>query len=249
MPYDSGMPIPDFVHDDLAALQIELTPEQLAQLAEYLAQVLEGNQRMNLTAIRDPDAAWRRLIVDSLSVLPGIDDVEPVSGGAVRVIDIGSGAGLPGVPIAIARPDVSVTMLESTGKKAQFIADCIEALGLENAQVIPDRAETAGQDPEYRGQYDVAVSRAVGVMSLVLEYSLPLVREGGRVLAMKGPRAEQELDASGDAMDKLGGGELAVIDAYPDSFGNDLVIVSIIKDRPTPDAYPRLPGVPKKLPL
>lgn len=249
MPYDPRMTIPDFVHDDLAALEIELSGGQLAQLADYLARVLDANTRMNLTAIKEPDAAWRRLIIDSLTVLPGIDDLEPAAGGAVSIIDIGSGAGLPGLPLAIARPGVQVTMLETTGKKADFIRGCIEALGLANAQVIQQRAETLGQDEQHRARYDAAVSRAVGAMPLVLEYSLPLVREGGRVLAMKGPRAEQELEESGDAMDKLGGGDLAVIDAYPESFENELVIVSIIKERPTPNAYPRLPGIPKKQPL
>ena len=247
--YHPPMPIPDFVHDDLATLEIALEPAQLDQLADYLARVLEANQRMNLTAIREEDAAWRRLIVDSLSVLPGIDDLESATGAAVRVVDIGSGAGLPGLPLAIARPGVQITMLETTGKKADFIRSCIEGLGLENAQVIQSRAETVGQEEEHRGTYDAAVSRAVGAMSLVLEYSLPLVREGGRVLAMKGPRAEQELDEAGDALEKLGAGELAMIEAYPESFGNDLVIVSIIKDRPTPNEYPRLPGTPKKHPL
>lgn len=249
MPYHPRMTIPDFVHDDLAALEIELSSGQLAQLADYLARVLDANTRMNLTAIKAHDAAWRRLIIDSLTVLPGIDNPEPVADGAIRIIDIGSGAGLPGLPLAIARPGVQVTMLETTGKKADFIRSCIEALGLTNAKVIQQRAETLGQDEQHRARYDAAVSRAVGAMPLVLEYSLPLVREGGRVLAMKGPRAEQELEESGDAMDKLGGGDLAVIDAYPESFENDLVIVSIIKDRPTPNAYPRLPGIPKKQPL
>ncbi|MEM9414292.1 MAG: 16S rRNA (guanine(527)-N(7))-methyltransferase RsmG [Planctomycetota bacterium] len=243
------MTIPDFVHDDLAALELELGDDALPQLARYLARLLDANTRTNLTAIKEPDAAWRRLIIDSLSVLPGIDALTSATGAAVKVIDIGSGAGLPGMPIAIARPDVRVTMLETTGKKADFIRGCIETLGLENAEVLQTRAETAGQDIAHRGKYDAAVSRAVGAMSLVLEYSLPLVREGGRVLAMKGPRVEQELDEAGDALDKLGAGELAMIDAYPETFENDLVIVSIIKDRATPKAYPRLPGVPKKQPL
>ena len=239
------MNVPDFVHDDLGALGIALEPRQLEALADYLARVMAANQRMNLTAVREEDAAWRRLVIDSLSVLPGVD----MLGESAKVIDIGSGAGLPGLPIAVARPAVQVTMLEATGKKADFIRGCIEALGLTNAQVLQERAEVLGQDPQHRAGYDAAVSRAVGAMPLVLEYSLPLVREGGRVLAMKGPRAEQELEVSGDALDLLGGGELAVIDAYPESFGNDLVVVSVIKDRPTPSRYPRTPGLPKKQPL
>ncbi|MEM1353627.1 MAG: 16S rRNA (guanine(527)-N(7))-methyltransferase RsmG [Planctomycetota bacterium] len=237
--------IPPFVLEDLSTLEIELTPEQFDQLARYLALVMEANQRMNLTAIREADAAWRRLIVDSLTVLPGLDMLEQ----GEQVIDIGSGAGLPGVPLAIARPGLGFTMLEATGKKAAFIQSCIDELGLANAVVTQARAETIGQDPQFREQCAAAVSRAVGPMSMVLEYSLPLVQVGGRVLAMKGPRVEQELDEAGDALAKLGAGELAIIDAYPESFGNDLVIVSIIKEASTPKAYPRLPGVPKKQPL
>lgn len=241
--------IPPFVLEDLAALEIDLTPEQLDRLARYLALVLEANTWMNLTAIREEDAAWRRLIIDSLTVLPGLDMLDPGSSPGNMVIDVGSGAGLPGVPLAIARPGLKVTMLEATGKKAAFIQSCIDALGLTNAKVVAERAETIGQDPQFRGQYAAAVSRAVGPMSLVLEYCLPLVSVGGRVLAMKGPKAEQELEEASDALTILGAGDLAIIDAYPESFGNDLVIVSIIKEAETPGEYPRLPGVPKKQPL
>jgi 16S rRNA (guanine527-N7)-methyltransferase len=237
--------IPPFVYEELRELDIELTPEQLDQLDRYLALVLDENRRTNLTAIREPEAAWRRLIIDSLTVLPGLDELEPGS----RVIDVGSGAGLPGMPVAIARPNLRITMLESTGKKAEFIRRSIETLGLSNAGVLQDRAERAGQSPEHREAYEACINRAVGPMNVLLEFALPLVQVGGRVLAMKGPRAEQELDDAGDALTLLGAGELAVIDAYPASFENDLVIVSVIKESQTPSEYPRLPGVPKKTPL
>ncbi|MBX2853010.1 MAG: 16S rRNA (guanine(527)-N(7))-methyltransferase RsmG [Phycisphaeraceae bacterium] len=237
--------IPCFVHDQLCELDIELTPVQLDQLDRYLALVLDENRTTNLTAIRDPEAAWHRLIIDSLTVLPGLDELDPGS----RVIDVGSGAGLPGLPVAIARPNLQLTMLESTGKKADFIRRAIEALSLDNATVLHDRAETAGQSSDHREAYDACINRAVGPMNVLLEFALPLVQTGGRVLAMKGPRAEQELEEAGDALTALGASELAVIDAYPESFDNDLVIVSIIKGSSTPPEYPRLPGVPKKDPL
>lgn len=237
--------IPDFVKDELNELDIELTPDQLDQLDRYLAMVLDENRVTNLTAVREPNAAWRRLIIDSLTVLPGLDELEPGS----KVIDVGSGAGLPGVPVAIARPNLKVTLLESTGKKADFIRRAIQTLGLTNATVLQDRAETAGQSPQHREAYAACINRAVGPMNVLLEFALPLVEVGGRVLAMKGPRAEQELEEAGDALGILGASELAVIDAYPDSFENDLVIVSIIKGESTPSEYPRLPGVPKKTPL
>jgi 16S rRNA (guanine527-N7)-methyltransferase len=237
--------IPAFVYNELHELDLELTPEQLDRLDRYLALVLDENRTTNLTAIREPEAAWRRLIIDSLTVLPGLDELEPGS----RVIDVGSGAGLPGMPVAIARPNLKLTMLESTGKKADFIRRAIETLGLTNATVLQERAETAGQSSDHREAYDACINRAVGPMNVLLEFAMPLVQTGGRVLAMKGPRAEQELEEAGDALGILGAEELAVIDAYPESFDNDLVIVSIIKGSATPEEYPRLPGVPKKQPL
>jgi len=237
--------IPAFVHDELRELDIELTPDQLEQLARYLALVLDENRTTNLTAVREEDAAWRRLIIDSLTILPGLDELEPGS----AVVDIGTGAGLPGMPIAITRPNLKVSLVESTGKKADFIRRAVDTLGLTNVTVLQERAETLGQDPKHRESFDACVNRAVGPMNVLLEFAMPLVQTGGRVLAMKGPRVEQELEEAGDALTILGASELAVIDAYPESFGNDLVIVCIIKGSSTPPEYPRLPGVPKKMPL
>lgn len=239
------MSIPDFVGDDLQALGFEVPDATLDQLEVFLDRLLEANTRMNLTAVRQRDAAWKRLIVDSLTVLPGLDDLEP----GAKVIDIGSGGGLPGIPLAIARPDLVVTLLESTGKKVAFHREAIDAMGLSQVHTIQERAEVLGQDPSHRQQYDAAVSRAVGPMAEVLEYSLPLVRVGGRMLAMKGPKAGQELDAASDALATLGAGDLQVFDAYPESFDNDLVIVSVLKDRPTPRTYPRSAGIPHRCPL
>lgn len=234
--------IPTFVASDLDALGIELPPDALAQLADYLDRLLDVNQRMNLTAVRERDAAWRRLIVDSLTALSGL---EPLNEGAT-VIDIGAGGGLPGVPLAIARPDLSFTLLDATGKKVRFLEQCIDALKLANTRAIQDRAESIGHQSAHREQYDLAISRAIGHMSEVLEYSLPLVKIGGRVLAMKGPKAEQELEESGDALALLGGGDLQVFDAYPNSFDSNLVIISIVKERETPKKYPRTAGIPKR---
>ncbi|MFW6032261.1 MAG: 16S rRNA (guanine(527)-N(7))-methyltransferase RsmG, partial [Phycisphaeraceae bacterium] len=147
--------VPDFVPEELARLDIELAPEQLDTLAHYLAMLLDTTQRINLTAIRDPEAAWRRLIIDSLTALPGLAELEP--GG--RIIDVGTGGGLPGVPLAIARPDLSVMLLDATGKKVRFLETIIAELGLDNAAAVQGRAETVGQDPDHREKYDVAVSR------------------------------------------------------------------------------------------
>ncbi|MEO0513963.1 MAG: 16S rRNA (guanine(527)-N(7))-methyltransferase RsmG [Planctomycetota bacterium] len=239
------MAIPDFVHTDLQALGFEMPPEVLAKLEAYLDLILKANETTNLTAIRHREQAWSRLIVDSLTPLPGLpEDQEDL-----QLIDIGTGAGLPGIPLAIARPDVAVTLIEATGKKIAFLQSVIDTLELTNTTAVQDRAENVGQESAFRGRFDVAVSRAVGPMPVVLEYSLPLLKLGGRMLAMKGPKAESELEASGDAILKLGGGEVMVVDAYPESFDNELVIVSVTKESPTPSEYPRLPGLPKKMPL
>ena len=237
--------VPSFVQDELPRLGVEAAPAMLERLAVYLDQLLEANRRFNLTAVRDRETAWRRHVIDSLTLLAGL---ETLPAGAT-IIDVGSGGGLPGIPLAIARPDLRVTLLEATGKKARFLEQCVATLALGNVQVVQDRAEHAGQSAAHRGRYDVAVCRALGPMNVLAEYTLPLVKQGGRVLAMKGPTVERELDAAADALATLGAGDLAVIDAYPPGFDRHTVIVSIVKDRPTPRAYPRLPGVPKQSPL
>lgn len=237
--------IPDFVYADMETLGFELPEVLLEKLARYLDHLLETNQRMNLTAIRDRDVAWRRMIIDSLTLLPGLEDLEA----GTRCIDVGTGGGLPGIPVAIARPDLSITLLEATGKKVRFLEETIELLGLENVKAIQGRAETLGQDADHRQRYEVAMNRAVGPMAVVLELSLPLVKTGGRMLAMKGPKLEEELMASGDALAVLGAGELQVVEAYPAGFENDLVIAIVEKERATPREYPREPGVPKQQPI
>ena len=237
--------IPAFVAADLAALQLDVPAGELDQLADFLARLLDANTRMNLTAIRDPDDAWRRLIIDSLTLLPGLDDLPAGS----SIIDVGTGGGLPGIPIAITRPDLKITLLDATGKKVDFLDSVIREMSLPNCRAFKGRAETLAHNSLHRASYDVAVCRAMGPLSVVLECCLPFVKVGGRLLAMKGPKLEEEMEQAGDALSILGGGEVAVFDAYPESFANDLVIASIAKDRPTPREYPRLPGVPKKEPL
>lgn len=241
----SSPEIPPEVRTDLQTLGITVAEEALQQMACYLDLLLEANQRMNLTAIRDPAQAWHRLIVDSLTILPGLAELPA----GARVIDIGTGGGLPGMPIAIARPDLQVWLLDGTGKKVRFLEETIRTLGLTHVQAVQARAEDLGHDPQHREQYDAVTNRAMGAMSIVLEYGLPLLKVDGFMLAMKGPKAEQELRDAGDALEKLGAGPIEVFDAYPPSFENDLVVVVVPKDRRTPRLYPRLAGLPKRSPL
>lgn len=239
------MPIPDFVYEELQQLELEAPIEVLTALSQYLDRLLKANQRMNLTAIREHDAAWRRMIIDSMTILPWLDALPQDS----RVADVGSGGGLPGMVVAICRGDLKVSLIEATGKKAAFLRETAEALELPHVEVLKDRAEFVGHQPQHRGQYDAVMSRAVGHLSPVLEWSMPLLKEGGSALAMKGPKVEQELAECGDALVQLGAGEVEVYDAYPQSFEKNLLVVKIVKERATPQTFPREPGMAKRQPL
>jgi 16S rRNA (guanine527-N7)-methyltransferase len=209
-----------------------------AQLARYLDRLLETNRAFNLTAVTEPAAAWEKHIVDSLSLAPALRARSDLA----RVVDVGSGGGLPGIPLAIALPDRSFTLLEATGKKARFLAEVAAELGLSNVRVVEDRAESYGQGAG-RGHYDAVTSRAVSRLPVLLELTLPLLRARGLCLALKGEQAELEVQEAARALRLLGG---AVRDLERTPTGT---IIRVEKCAPTPDKYPRRPGEPKRTPL
>lgn len=228
--------------------------DKLLHLADLL---LSENKRYNLTAIRDRDAVLVKHIVDALSLLPVIDDEEPET-----IIDVGTGAGLPGIVLAIARPAWHVTLLDSVRKKTTFHDLVRSELMLDNIQSVWARAEDAGQNQQHREKYDVVIARSVAEMRVLCELCLPLLSVNGCFLAQKSVDASQsEILEAGKAMKTMGGRLESVLTAWPkewnehiaednpDTDGREKCIVSIRKDTKTPPKFPRSPGVPKKAPI
>lgn len=233
------IPPPPAFLEHAAALGIAFEPGDLDRLGVFLDLLLEANTRFNLTTVTDPAEAWIRHILDSLSLLSVIASAEPKT-----IMDVGSGGGLPGIPLAIVLPDVQFTLLEATGKKATFLQEVVYEMGLTNVQVVNDRAETLGCDREHhREKYDMVTSRAVGRLAVLLELTSPFARAGGHVVAIKGEKAHEEVEEAKGALHRL---HCQVVETIRTATNT---IVVIEKLRPTPKMYPRRPGEPKRVPL
>ena len=221
---------------------LTLSDEQLRLLDQYLELLLAANQTMNLTRIVDRTHAEVAHIGDALTLLPHLPPE------AHLLADVGSGGGVPGLVLAIARPDVQVTLIESTQKKAAFLSSAVQAMGLKNVTVLAERTEVIAHLPEYRDAFDVVTARAVALMNLLIEWCMPLARKGGKVLAMKGPKLAEELPAAAHAIKELNGGP-AVVHTVGLPGGESHVIAEIPKLGRTNPRYPRTPAQAKQRPL
>ena len=222
---------------------IPLTPDQLARFDTYRRLLLDWNTRTNLTAITDPTEVERRLFLDALLMVPALDAAAGTAG--ARLVDVGSGAGFPGLALKIARPRLDVTLVEATGKKVAFLDHAIAELGLRGVIAIHARAEELGRDRAHRDSYDLATARAVASLAALLELCAPLLRVGGHALFPKGPAIAEELAAGRRAAPALG---VRILDAAPlGESGTRLVLIE--KTAPTPDRYPRRAGIPAREPL
>lgn len=232
----------DSVH---ALLGEPLSEAQAAAFERYADELLEWNQRFNLTAVKEREAVFTRHFLDSLSCWVGMRGQPPG-----RVIDVGSGAGLPGVPLKIWQPGLQLSLLESVGKKARFLDHVVQVLGLGDVQVLPVRAEDAGRDPAQREQYDWAVARAVAPLPVLAEYLLPFVRVGGYMLAQKARGVAEEAKNAANAFGQLGGKlEELVQVRVPGLEDEERWLVVVRKLKPTQERFPRLAGTPSKKPL
>lgn len=230
-------PLQTALDSALESMRISITPAQLDAFEQYYDLLLAGNARTNLTTIVEAGAVAEKHFADSLLAMEHIPE-------GARCIDVGTGAGFPGIPLLIMREDISMLLLDSLGKRVAFLRETVQALGLSSrAQYLHDRAEDAAR--QHRGQYDVVLSRAVAALPVLLEYTLPFCRVGGLCIAYKGNAAE-ELAAAENALGVLGG-EAELIEAGLPWGARSLVLVR--KVAKTPREYPRRSGVPAKQPL
>ncbi len=233
------MSAPQSAIDALGVLGVELEAGDLDALGRYLDALYRANATMNLTAVPEGEEAWHRHIVDSLSLLPWI-----ASTGATSVIDVGTGGGLPGIPLALAVPELRMTLLEATGRKCEFLQECVQALGLTSrCTTVNLRAEVAGHRPELRECFDLCVSRAVARLNVLLEYCIAFPKPGGHIVLIKGEQAQAEIDESKKALHSL---HAQVVESVRTPTGT---IVAIEKLRGAPKLYPRADGEPKRRPL
>lgn len=232
-----------YFNELLALIELKLTESQLQQFVQYYEMLVEKNKVMNLTAITEWNEVVLKHFVDSLSIHKyyGLKDQS--------VVDIGTGAGFPGIPLKIAFPELDIVLVDSLNKRVKFLNDVIVALGLQQIVAVHGRAEDVGRDVEYRENFDLCVSRAVANLSTLSEYCLPLVKVKGKFISYKAGNLDQELEKSKGAVFKLGG-KIAKVQSFelPESdIQRNFVFIN--KENKTAKLYPRLAGKPSKEPL
>lgn len=228
--------------EEAQKINIELDKNQIEKFYKYMKLLIEWNEKINLTAITNRKDILVKHFIDSLTIQRYLGD-------AVNIIDVGTGAGFPGIPIKIVNPNLKVVLVDSLNKRINFLQDVIKKLNLDNIEVIHARAEDLGQNKKYREAFDIVTSRAVANMSVLSEYLLPLARVNGKCICMKGSDIEEELENSKYAINLLGG-KIEQVDKFElsnERIGRNIIIVKKLKN--TPNSYPRKAGTPAKKPL
>lgn len=230
------------IERNIEELGITLNEKQKEDFYIYMNLLISWNEKINLTAITEPKDVIIKHFIDSLTIFKALEPGK-------TIIDVGTGAGFPGIPIKIYDEMAKVTLLDSLNKRIIYLNDVIQKLEIKNIESIHGRVEEIANKKEYRQKYDVATSRAVAALNVLVEYLLPLVKVGGKCICMKGPEIQDELKNSENAIKILGGKLEQVINfKLPNTdFERNLIIIKKIKD--TPNIYPRKPGTPSKEPL
>lgn len=229
-----------YLRECALSYQVEVTERQAEQFQTYMELLVEWNEKMNLTAITEPKAVAVKHFLDSILLLPYLEKGD-------TLIDVGTGAGFPGVPLKIMRPELRLTLLDSLNKRLLFLKEVLDSLGLE-AEVVHARAEEGGRQKGLRTKFSFATARAVAPLNLLCEYCLPFLQMGGVFLAMKGPEPEDEIDAAKRAISLLGC-ELAGVEKFTLPGGDARSVVRIRRVKPLDAAYPRHGSKIAKSPL
>lgn len=230
-----------FIHE-LEQIHVELSEKQLEQFRVYFEMLVEKNKVMNLTGITEWDEVLEKHFLDSISLIRAVDLSKELT-----VMDMGTGAGFPGLPLKIAFPNLKVTLADSLNKRVLFLQEVIDALGLTGIEAIHGRAEDLARDKKYREQFDLSVSRAVANLSTLSEYCLPFVKIGGQFISYKSGECDEEVAASKSAVFLLGGKISSVVKFELGESGRSFIVIDKVKG--TSKEYPRKAGTPSKKPL
>ncbi|MCI8805651.1 MAG: 16S rRNA (guanine(527)-N(7))-methyltransferase RsmG [Clostridiales bacterium] len=224
-------------------LGVAINGGQISQFLKYMELLISWNEKINLTAITEPEEILLKHFADSVSLIPFTDVKNK------NIIDVGTGAGFPGIPVKIAEPSAKVTLIDSLNKRVNFLREVVSEISLTDVECIHSRAEEGGKNPKLRERFDVCVSRAVANLSVLSEYCLPFIKVGGVFVSLKGPDAQSEINEAEKAIDILGG-EISFVEKVEIPF-TDIVhsLVMIKKVRQTPGIYPRKPGKISKNPI
>ena len=225
-----------------SVLGVRFSVEQMEQFYKYMNLLIEWNEKMNLTAIIEPSEIILKHFIDSITILKDIKD-------GSTVVDVGTGAGFPGIPLSIMNPTLKITLVDSLNKRLIFLQEVIKELNLKNVELIHARTEEFGRNKKYREKFDIATSRAVANLATLSEYLLPLVKINGQAISMKAGNASQEIEEAQKAIKTLGGHINRIDEFYLPQTDIARTIIIIDKIKETPNQYPRKAGTPLKEPI